>query len=64
MFSPLHTHQASASARIPAEPQYWTENLPVGHGRYNSVILTFYHSDSLSQVLTMLEQLYTPLGWF
>ena len=40
MFSPPHTRQASASARIPAEPQYWMENLPVGHGRYNSVILT------------------------
>ena len=41
MFSPPYTHQASASARLPAEPQYWTENLPVGHGRYNSVIFTF-----------------------
>ena len=41
MFSPPHTRQASALARIPAEPQYWMENLPVGHGRYNSVILTF-----------------------
>ena len=41
MFSPPHTRQASASARIPVEPRYWMENLPVGHGRYNSVILTF-----------------------
>ena len=41
MFSPPHTCQASASARIPAEPRYWMENLPEGHGRYNSVILTF-----------------------
>ena len=41
MFSPPHTHQAYASARIPAEPRYWMENLPVGHGRYNSFILTF-----------------------
>ena len=41
MFSPPHTCQASTLARIPAEPQYWTENLPVGHGRYNSVIFTF-----------------------
>ena len=41
MFSPPHTHQALASARLPAEPRYWMENLPVGHGRYNSVILTF-----------------------
>ena len=41
MFSPPHTRQASASARIPAEPRYWMENLPVGHGRYNSVIFTF-----------------------
>ena len=40
MFSPPHTHQASASARLPAEPQYWMENLPVGHGRYNSGIFT------------------------
>ena len=41
MFSPPYTRQASASARLPAEPQYWTENLPVGHGRYNSGIFTF-----------------------
>ena len=40
MFSPPHTHQASASARLPAEPQYWMENLPVGHGKYNSGIFT------------------------
>ena len=38
MFSPPDTHQASASARLPAEPRYWTENLPVGHGKYNSGI--------------------------
>ena len=41
MFSPPHTHQTSASARIPAGPRYWMGNLPVRHGRYNSVILTF-----------------------
>ena len=41
MFSPPYTHQASASARLPAEPRYWMENLSVGHGRYNSVIFTF-----------------------
>ena len=41
MFSPPHTRQASASARLPAEPRYWMESLPVGHGRYNSVILSF-----------------------
>ena len=40
MFSPPYTHQASASARLPAEPRYWTENLPVGHGKYNSGIFT------------------------
>ena len=40
MFSPPYTHQASALARLPAEPRYWTEN-PVGHGRYNSVIFAF-----------------------
>ena len=40
MVSPPHTHQASASARIPAEPRYWMENLPVGHGKYNSVIFS------------------------
>ena len=38
MFSPPHTRQASALARLPAEPQYWTENLPVGHGKCNSAI--------------------------
>ena len=38
MFSPLHTHQASVLARLPAEPQYWMETLPVGHGKYNSGI--------------------------
>ena len=41
MFSPPYTHQASALARLPAEPRYWTENLPVGHGKYNSIIFTF-----------------------
>ena len=41
MFSPPHTRQASALAKLPAEPRYWMENLPVGHGRYNSVIFTF-----------------------
>ena len=41
MFSPPYTCQASASARLPAEPQYWMENLPVGHGKYNSGIFTF-----------------------
>ena len=40
MFSPPYTRQASASARLPAEPQYWMENLPVGHGKYNSGIFT------------------------
>ena len=32
MFSPPHTQHASASALLPAEPRYWTENLPAGHG--------------------------------
>ena len=41
MFFPPYTLQASASARLPAEPRYWTENLPVVHGTYNSVIFTF-----------------------
>ena len=41
MFSPPYSHQASASSRLPAESRYWTENLPVGHGRYSSVIFTF-----------------------
>ena len=36
MFSPPHTRHASASAALPAEPQYWKENLPAGHGKYNS----------------------------
>ena len=40
MFSPPYTRQASASARLPAEPRYWTENLPVGHGKYNLGIFT------------------------
>ena len=40
MFSPPHTRQASALARLPAEPQCWMENLPVGHGKYNSGIFT------------------------
>ena len=34
MFSPPHTRHASAV--LPAEPQYWKENLPAGHGKYNS----------------------------
>ena len=40
MFSPHHTHQASASTTLPAEPQYWMENLPAGHRKYNSGIFT------------------------
>ena len=36
MFSPPHTRHASASTVLPAEPQYWKENLPAGHGKYNS----------------------------
>ena len=40
MFSPPHNRQASALARLPAEPRYWMENLPVGHGKYNSGIFT------------------------
>ena len=32
--SPPHTHQAAAAARSPAEPRYWTDNLPPGHGKY------------------------------
>ena len=27
MFSPPHTHHVSASAILPAEPQYWMQNL-------------------------------------
>ena len=33
MSTPPHTRRAMASARLPAEPQYWTENLLTGHGR-------------------------------
>ena len=36
MFSPPHTGHASASAALPAEPQYWRENLLAGHGKYTS----------------------------
>ena len=42
MLSPPYTCQASASARLPAEPRYWTENLPVGHGTYNLVIFFIF----------------------
>ena len=38
MFSPPHIHHASASAILPAEPQYWMQNLPAGHSKYNSGI--------------------------
>ena len=41
MFSPPYIRQASASARLPAEPRYWMENVPVGRGKYNSDIFTF-----------------------
>ena len=40
MFSPPHTHHASASTILPAEPKYWMENLPAGHGKYNPSIFT------------------------
>ena len=33
MFSPTHMCQASAVAQTLAEPQYWKDNLPLGHGR-------------------------------
>ena len=33
MFSPPHMHQASVDAQTLAEPQYWKDNLPLGHGR-------------------------------
>ena len=51
MFSPPHTCHASASAILPAEPQYWTQNLPAGHGKCNSCFymiqpLGFARSDS------------------
>ena len=36
MFSPPHIRHASTSAALPAEPQYWRENLLAGHGKYNS----------------------------
>ena len=32
--SPPCTHQATATARLPAEPRYWTDNLPPEHGKY------------------------------
>ena len=40
MFSHPYTYQASASTRLPAEPRYWRENLPVCHSKYNSGIFT------------------------
>ena len=40
MFSPPHTHHASASTTLLVEPQYWMENLPAGHGKYSSGIFT------------------------
>ena len=61
MFSPPHTRHASASAVLPAKPQYWKENLPAGHGKYNSHSFQSYCSDSLGQVIIMLDQLCIPL---
>ena len=51
MFSSPHTRHASASTVLPDKPQYWKENLPVGHGKYNShsfsvLLLRFAQSGS------------------
>ena len=40
MFSPPHTCHTAASTILPAEPQYWMENLPAGHGKYNPSMFT------------------------
>ena len=61
MFSPLHTQHASASAILPAEPQYSKENLPAGHGKYDPSSFSVLPLGSLSQVLIMLDQLYILL---
>ena len=42
MYSPPHTRHASASTVLPAEPQYWKENLPAGHGYYKSHSFLIY----------------------
>ena len=39
MSSPPHTQRAAAIARLPTELQYWSDNLPPGHGRYNPMYL-------------------------
>ena len=39
MSTPPHTQRVAAMARLPAEPQYWLDNLPPGHGRYNPINL-------------------------
>ena len=41
MSSPPHTQRATAMVRLPTEPQYWSDNLPPGHGRYNPIYLLF-----------------------
>ena len=57
MFSPPHTRHASASAVLPAEPQYWKENLPAGMVSIIHIVFQSYCSDSLGQVIIMLDQL-------
>ena len=51
MFSPPRTRRASATAHLPAEPQFWAENLPAGHGLYNFNFFTQIHSDGLQVCL-------------
>ena len=41
MSTPLHTCRAAAWARLPAELQYWSDNLPPGHGRYNPIYIGY-----------------------
>ena len=42
MATPPCTCRAVAVVRLPAEPRYWTDNLPPGHGRYTLIYLWFY----------------------
>ena len=41
MTTPPHTCHAAATARLPAELRYWTDNLPPGHGNHTHNYLHF-----------------------
>ena len=53
MTTPPHTCQAAATARLQAEPRYWTNNLPSGHGRYTLMYIYIFMVPGCAQIDTV-----------